>query len=306
MIINGKQIARVFPRRTKATPDDEYAFVGPLPRSIREDGGGIDEVHVSVTYTYDIPKAEQLVRSWERLGVPVKIGGPAFGDRMGGFTPGLYIKPGYTFTSRGCPNHCWFCSVQQAAHGQIRELPITDGYNILDDNVLATSEMHFRAVIDMLKRQPERPIWTGGIEANILKPWQAELMKAVGTKRLYCAYDTPDDLEPLVEAGKIFRSAGFTVASHSLCCYVLIGYRSDTFERAERRLMDTIKAGFVPYAMLYRDKDGKTDPEWRAFQREWCRPIIVCGKVSEYWRKRKCKPMKNEPKITSTKSMCLG
>lgn len=284
MIVNGKQIARVFPRKTKATPDDEYAFVGPLPRSIRETGRGIDEVHISVTYTYDIPKAEQLIKSWEKLGVPVKIGGPAFGDRMGDFVPGMYIKQGYTFTSRGCPNHCWFCSVAKAAHGMIRELPITDGYNILDDNVLATSEAHFREVIDMLKRQPERPIWTGGIEAKILKPWQAELMRAAKTKRLYCAYDTPDDLDPLVQAGKIFRDAGFTVASHALCCYVLIGYRGDTFDSAEKRLMQTIRAGFVPYAMLYRDKDGKTDPEWRVFQREWCRPIIVGKKVSEYWR----------------------
>ena len=101
MIVNGKEIARVFPRRTKATPDDALAFTGPLPRAIRETGGGIDEVHVSVTFTYDIPKAEKLVKSWERLGVPVKIGGPAFGDRSGDFTPGLYMKNGYTFTSRG-------------------------------------------------------------------------------------------------------------------------------------------------------------------------------------------------------------
>lgn len=97
MIVNGKEIARVFPRRTKATPDDALAFTGPLPRAIRETGGGIDEVHVSVTFTYDIPKAEKLVKSWERLGVPVKIGGPAFGDRSGDFTPGLYMNPPLDF-----------------------------------------------------------------------------------------------------------------------------------------------------------------------------------------------------------------
>lgn len=229
--MKNKIIARVFPRKTKATPDDEFVFTGPLPRTIRETGGGIDEVHISVTFTYDIPKADILAKSWGRLGVPVHIGGPAFGDRMGNFVPGRYIREGYTFTSRGCPNHCWFCSVQQAAHGMIRELPVTDGYNILDDNVLATSETHFKAVCDMLKRQPKRPIFTGGIEAKILKPWQAELLKSVKTQRLYCAYDTPDDLEPLVEAGKMLRDVGFTTASHTLCCYVLIGYRGDTFEK---------------------------------------------------------------------------
>lgn len=159
------------------------------------------------------------------------------------------------------------------------------GYNILDDNVLATSETHFRAVCEMLAKQPQRPIFTGGIEAKILRPWQAELLKSIKTQRLYCAYDTPDDFEPLIEAGKTLRAAGFTTASHALCCYVLIGYHGDTFEAAEKRLMQTIKAGFVPYAMLYRGRDGITDPTWRAFQREWCRPIIVCGKFNGFWKR---------------------
>lgn len=284
MKVGEKEILRVFPRRTKATPDDSLVFTGPPTRAALN-AGGFDEVHVSVTYTYDIPKAEDLAKKWKKAGVPVLIGGPAFGDRMSPtFTPGLYIKPGYTFTSRGCPNHCWFCSVYECAKGEIIELPIQDGWNILDDNILATSPEHFKEVIEMLKRQPERPIFTGGIEPKILKPWQAELMKEAKTKRLYCAYDTPDDYEPLVEAGKILLDAGFTKASHTLCCYVLIGYRGDTFEKAEKRLIQTAKAGFMPYAMLYRDKNGAVNEEWRKFQREWCRPMIVATKVKEIWR----------------------
>ena len=216
-----------------------------------------------------------------QIGVPVKIGGPAYGDRMGGFEPGKYIKKGYVFTSRGCPNNCWFCFVAKAAKGKIKELPITEGFNILDDNILATSEEHFRGVCEMLRKQKERPIFTGGIEARILKPWQAELLKSIKTKRLYCAYDTKDDLEPLVRAGKIFREAGFTEKSHALCCYVLIGYRGDDFEKAEKRLKETITAGFVPYAMLYRDEKGETKKEWRKFQREWIRPEIVTKKINE-------------------------
>lgn len=284
MKVGEKEILRVFPRRTKATPDDSLVFTGPPTRAVLN-AGGFDEVHVSVTYTYDIPKAEDLAKKWKKAGVPVLIGGPAFGDRMSPtFTPGLYIKTGYTFTSRGCPNHCWFCSVYECAKGEIIELPIQDGWNILDDNILATSPEHFKEVIEMLKRQPERPIFTGGIEPKILKPWQAELMKEAKTKRLYCAYDTPDDYEPLVEAGKILLDAGFTKASHTLCCYVLIGYRGDTFEKAEKRLIQTAKAGFMPYAMLYRDKNGAVNEEWRKFQREWCRPMIVATKVKEIWR----------------------
>lgn len=287
MNINGKEILRVFPRKTKATPDDPMAVIGAPTRAILN-AGGFDEVHISVTFTYDIPKAEMLAKKWEKAGVPVIVGGPAFGDRMSPqFTPGLYVKKGYTFTSRGCPNHCWFCSVWKAANGRIIELPITDGWNILDDNILATSPEHFKAVIEMLKRQPERPIFTGGIEPAQVKPRQAQLMREASTKRLYCAYDTPDDYEPLVEAGRIFQEAGFTKTSHALCCYVLVGYKGDTFEKAEKRLTDTVKAGFMPYAMLYRDQNGAVDEEWRKFQREWCRPLIVATKVREIWKEDK-------------------
>lgn len=279
MTVNGKKIARVFPRRTEATPDDELSFVDQPPM-FRETMPDIDEVHISVTFTYDMKRAEELEIQWGGLGAPVKVGGPALGNQSGEFVPGLYLKNGYTITSRGCPNHCWFCSVPKRESG-FRELEIKDGWNILDDNLLACSEKHFRAVIDMLKRQPHSPRFTGGLEAKILKPWQAELIKSVEPERLYCAYDTPDDLEPLIEAGRIFQDVGFTVSSHVMACYVLIGYRGDTFEKAEKRLMQTIGAGFFPFAMLYKDRDGNEDKTWRRFQREWCNPRIVGVKFKE-------------------------
>lgn len=198
----------------------------------------------------------------------------------GVFVPGKYLKTGYTFTSRGCPNHCWFCSVWRDVDG-LRELEIKDGWIICDDNILATSEKHFRAVMEMLKRQPHRPRFVGGIEAKILQPWQAELIRSVKPQVLYCAYDTPDDYEPLVEAGKIFHAAGFSENTHALACYVLIGYKTDTFEKAEKRLVDTVKAGFMPFAMLYRDKQGQVDPTWRRFQRAWANPTIVGARIKQ-------------------------
>lgn len=286
MTVGGKNIARVFPRRNNATPNDQDAFIGPFPRdkdkrrSIAD--RGYDEVHVSVTFTWDRPKAEKLVKSWAALGIPVKIGGPAYGDRFSGsFTPGLYIKHGYTFSSRGCPKSCWFCSVYAACHGKIKLLPIQDGHKLCDDNILATSPEHFKAVMTMLARQPQKAVFAGGIEPSFLQPWQAEEMHKIKPARIYCAYDTPDDLEPLIEAGKIFRTAGFTTASHVLACYVLIGWQGDTFAAAEKRLEQTIDAGFMPFAMLYRDADGKRDPAWRQFQREWASPYIVGAKMRD-------------------------
>ncbi|MGE4272094.1 MAG: hypothetical protein AB7E31_04390 [Desulfitobacterium sp.] len=275
------KIARVFPRITKATPNDELSFFDCPPLFPLE----IDEVHVSVAFTYDMPKAEFLARQWEMLGVPVKMGGPAFNQPGGEFIPGRYVKEGYTITSRGCPNHCWFCAVPKRENG-LRELEIKEGWNILDDNLLACSDAHVKAVFDMLERQEQRPEFTGGLEAKILKPWHAKRLYEIKTQRMYFAYDTPDDYEPLVNAGRMLKEAGFKVSSHIMMCYVLIGYRGDTFEKAEKRLTDTIKAGFMPYAMLYKDSDGNEDQEWARFQREWVRPQIVSSKMSKILKGR--------------------
>jgi hypothetical protein len=73
---------------------------------------------------------------------------------------------------------------------------------------------------------------------------------------MFFAYDTPDDRDPLFEAGKLLLENGFTRQSQSLRAYVLIGYPGDSFDKAEKRLNETMIAGFLPFAMLYRDQTG--------------------------------------------------
>ena len=154
-----------------------------------------------------------------------------------------------------------------------------EGYD--EFNLLACSRQHIEAVFEMLGRQKERPAFTGGLEARLLRSWHVDLLRESRTQRMYFAYDTPDDYEPLVEAGRLLQAGGFERKSHKACCYVLIGYRGDTMEAAEKRLRDAWKAGFIPYAMLYRDEKGIVDSEWRKFQRLWVRPAIVMSQLKE-------------------------
>ncbi len=271
------RIIRVFPRRTNATPIDSLAYYG-LPDLFAE----ADEVHISVAFTWDLPEAEKLAKQWAAV-APVRIGGPATREPGGDFVPGMYLKPGYVITSRGCPNRCWFCSVWKR-EGDVRELPIRDGRNVLDDNLLACSDEHIQQVLIMLrqqKRQGHRILLTGGLEAARLRPWHVTLLRELRPRRIFFAYDTPDDLEPLREAGRMLLAAGFTTTSHALRCYVLIGYQGDTFEKAEKRLKETIDAGFMPMAMLYRDKAGERDISWVRFQNKWARAAIVAGKMKK-------------------------
>lgn len=263
-------LIRVFPRRTRATPVDRLSYIGG-PDLFAE----ADEVHISVTFSWDMENAEKLADEWRHI-APVKIGGPATGMAGSEFVPGRYIKPGYVITSRGCPNRCWFCTVWRR-EGNVRELPIKEGWNILDDNLLACSEGHVRAVFAMLKRQKHKVEFTGGLEAARLKDWHIELLADLKPKQIFFAYDTPDDLEPLIEAGKKLQKAGMKYRS-PLRAYVLIGYPKDTFDAAEKRLYQTIEAGYMPMAMLYRSETGGTEKEWRQFQRLWARPAVIAGK----------------------------
>jgi len=260
------RIVRVFPRKTHASPDDDLAYFGP-PDMYSE----ADEVHISVAFSYDIPKAEELAKDWERV-APVKMGGPALGDPGGAFVPGQYLKEGYVITSRGCPNNCWFCDVPKR-EGGIRELEVHDGWNLLDSNLLACSEEHILKVMSMLGRQNRRIELTGGLEAARLKPWHVNALWEVRPSQMFFAYDTPDDLEPLVEAAKLLQYADFT-RSH-LRCYVLMGWPKDTMKAAEKRLVEAWEAGFMPMAMLYKNGKGDTDPEWHKFQRGWARPAAT-------------------------------
>ena len=270
------RILRVFPRITNATPFDNMCRFGEPDMF---DPPDCDEVHVSVTFSWDIKRGEELRAAWADVHPCVKISGPAYNDRGETFIPGLYLKRGHVITSRGCPNHCWFCLVPHR-EGDLRELPITEGHTVHDSNLLACSDSHVRAVFDMLDRQPTRPLFVGGLESAILKDWHISALRELRSQRLYFAYDTPNDLEPLRDAGKRLQAAGFTRSSH-LYAYVLIGYERDTQEAAERRLLDAWEAGFCPYAMLYHDKNGETQKIWRKFQRKWVRPAIIRKRVKD-------------------------
>ena len=162
----------------------------------------------------------------------------------------------------------------------VRELPITSGWNVLDSNILACSQVHFAKVCAMLSGQSQRAEFTGGLEAARLTDWHVGKLWALRPSQMFFAYDTPDDLEPLRAAGKMLRYADFT-RGH-LRAYVLIGWPKDTFDKAQSRLLQAWDAGFLPMAMLWRGKNSpEPSKEWKAFQRGWARPPAVKAQVRD-------------------------
>lgn len=269
------KIARVFPRRTKASPDDELAFFGPPGLFPLE----VDRVDISVTFSWDRPIAERLAEDWRRI-APVEIGGPAFGNPSGEFEPGRFLRKGYVITSRGCPNRCWFCSVWKR-EPRLLELTVRDGTNVLDDNLLACSEGHIREVFAMLGRQKKQIQFSGGLEAARLRSWHVDLLAGLRPKQIFFAYDTPDDYEPLRAAATMLAEAGLIDPSKRIRAFVLCGFPKDTIEAAERRLRDVIALGIIPMAMLWRDEGGRRDRGWMRFQRYWARPSCISQVAAE-------------------------
>lgn len=108
-----------------------------------------------------------------------------------------------------------------------------------------------------------------------LRQWHVDALRELHPKQLFFAYDTSDDLEPLQQAGKMLLASGFSRSSHCLRCYVLCGFRGDTFDAAGKRMQQALDSGFMPMAMLYRDERGIREKEWMRFQRAWERPAIM-------------------------------
>ena len=127
----------------------------------------------------------------------------------------------------------------------------------------------------MLKRQPQRPQFVGGLEAKLLTQEMAFRLKELKPETMFFAYDTKDDYDPLLQAGRYLQNAGFKPENHILRCYVLCGYNGDTFDKAETRMLQAWRAGFFPFAMLYKDENGNVNPDWKKFQRLWANHYIV-------------------------------
>lgn len=268
-----EKIIRVFPRRTKWTPVDEFVFVGdpPLPwfRPSEE-----MPVYVSCTFTWDVDEAERLFWSWKRYYPVVYKGGPAYSiadDKDWEFVPGRFIKSGVTITSRGCPYKCPWCLVP-GREGDIRELEIKDGYIVQDNNLLACSENHIEKVFEMLRRQKRGAVFAGGLDIKLLNKEHVKLLKSIKVNEIWVSYDSFDRWSELRRAEELLKD----FSAEKKRCYVLVGFQGEPIEKAEVRLQRALDNGFLPFAMWYRapsDKKQKhLSPDERAFLRKWCRP----------------------------------
>lgn len=267
-----KKLLRVFPRRTSFTPRDPYAVIGdpPMPFALPP---GISEVHISVSFTWDIEEGKRLLIAWRQYFTgKVSLGGPVFKSSCGDFVPGRYIKHGITFTSRGCNGYCPWCLVPER-EGKLS--PISNfeaGHIVQDNNLLQCPPSHIARVCEMLKGQHNIQ-FSGGLDSRLLTDTVADQLRDLRIGQIFLACDTKGGLEPLRKA--IGKLKG--LSRDKLRCYVLIGFNGETISAATERLEQVWEAGAMPFAQLYQpsDKYIKYPKEWRHLARAWSRPAAM-------------------------------
>ena len=261
-------LLRVFPRRTSHTPNDAMVFVGDPPM-IRP---AADEVHISVAFTWDIPAGQRLQQAWGQYYQQVLLGGPALGSPADTFTPGRYIMEGVTFTTRGCNLRCPWCLVP-SREGRLALQDFPPGWIIQDNNLLQAPREHTERVFDMLRQQRKAAIFSGGIQASLVTPWFADLVKTIRVESMFLAADTKGALKPLTKALDLLSFLG----RNKLRSFVLIGFNGETIPEAVERLEAVWVAGAMPFAQLYQPPDRYIDypRPWRALAREWSRPAVM-------------------------------
>lgn len=269
-------IIRVFPRRTKGTPDDRLAFVGgpPLP-CFRPEPDAVHEIHVSTTFSWDVPGAGSLAAAWRSVypQALVRSGGPAVTGSRGAFEPGMYLRRGYVITSRGCPSRCAHCLVPKW-EGALMTLPIRDGWDVADNNLLACPREHIEAVLNMLGRQRKRARFTGGLEAGRLlrMPWFVQAMMGLKFDIAYLAYDRPEQWMDVRAAAEMLLATGDWkpgTARRKIGCYVLCGFSSkDMIDNIRLRFERVRGLGITPFPMWYRSPDRRKWPAIDAMKRQ--------------------------------------
>lgn len=270
------KIARIFPTRTALSPTDADAYFD-IPDLFTP---RYDEIHISVTFTWDIKRADKLKFEWERI-APVKIGGVAIdGESRDAFVPGVYLRNGVVITSRGCPNKCPWCICREKS---LIELPIHEGNIVQDNNLLACSPRHIDNVFSMLSNQRNIE-FTGGFEADRLTEPIIEKIRGLRIESLFVGFDHDGAEKSVVKAAERLKKY---FKREKLRCYVLIGFGDDTIDRAESRLKRAYEIGFLPFAMLYRAENGghpHPRDSWRNLMRRWSRPAIYKSLMKEATR----------------------
>jgi len=221
-----------------------YASV--FPEHARKSGA--DCVHVSVfTEAEDLMPAYDLVPEWD----------------------GSII-----FSSRGCDNHCAYCSVWRvegslnSCKRTIRHLVYPEHTRIIiwDNNILQSPYWRdvFEELIWYSKARKMKIDFNQGLDARLVTEEAAEKLSRMNLLCVRIAYDSEDIKENIKEA--ISRISAYGVRRRSIFVYTLYNFNEDP-ESLFRRIKDVLNWGAVVYPMRYEPLNALN--RWKFISSKW-------------------------------------
>lgn len=258
--------------------------------------GDYDLVAVSTLFTYDAETYRKAIAEVGSLtDTPIIVGGicaslsPRLLEPLGtgffrvdnmllfqGFSPVLdqcvpdysidwgkrdgWEKYSYSFTTRGCPNHCGYCAVPklEKTGGSVLITPnwrdhiVADRRTcvVMDNNITAAPGNHMEDVVNLLVDREKTVIFENGIDCKHVTPAVAKLLGKVNWagNGLRIAFDR-------IEEDGVFQKAVQTLLDHGvgrrkIMSYVLFNF-NDTPKDAEYRLLECAKLGVQPYPQRF-------------------------------------------------------
>ncbi len=173
-----------------------------------------------------------------------------------------------TFASRGCVRHCPWCAVTTHDGAGFRPKPVETVLSQLDlsrpevelwdNNALAHPE--FEVLAKELIRLGKRVSIPQGLDARLVTWKNTHLIRRLGARNVYLAYDSPEMREPVRQAIDLLRRRG--VSGNHILVYVLYNYydpatgQGDTPDEIYRRVDEICHWGACAYPMRYRPTDS--------------------------------------------------
>lgn len=219
--------------------------------------------HVSIPFTWNLPKARSRCIELQKQGFHVRAGGPAVSlmpdylmdvAEIGGEVNALkHHNPDATFTSRGCIRNCTFCAVPRI-EGQFRELSDNEWEPkplVCDNNLLACSKKHFERVIDRL--QPIKKIdFNQGLDVRLLTDYHIRRLMELDLAFVRLAWDHIALESTIITALERLLAAG--IPKRKIRVYILFGF-NDTPENARYRFETLKKMRIWPSPQRYQPLD---------------------------------------------------
>lgn len=195
----------------------------------------------------------------------------------------------YGFLSRGCPRGCNFCHVKKMQGSVSRKVADLSEFwrgqkkiVLYDPNITACRE--WRDLFTQLADSKALVNFSQGLDARMMTPEKAELLKRIRVKEVHFAWDRYEDKDIILPRLKMtkriteWRDRDFIV-------YCIVGNKERRVTEEDLERIYTIRdIGMFPYVMIYNKTELPKGHDLKKLQRYVNNKVIFksCGSFDEY------------------------